>query len=233
MIRRMGGGRNYEIPVLGNGDTMVVENVEKAELLALMFRKVHCSENLSEGARQCRIRTIMKNPRIVESAAMSGDPLDLHFNMSELKKAIVSARQTTPGKDDVCYTMLELTIHSVTIVQQGLGFCQIPSVWKQAIIVPVPKPGKDPSDPSSYRPIASTSHLCKITERIVTERLTYFLESKAILSPCQSGFRKGRSTIDSVLCLESDIRKAQTNKEVVVDVFFDVEKAALEGRTTY
>lgn len=31
--------------------------------------------------------------------------------------------------------------------------------------------------------------------------------------------------MDSVLCLESDIRKAQTNKEVVIAVFFDVEKA--------
>ena len=88
---------------------------------------------------------------------------------------------------------------------------QLPSVWKQAIIVQ--KPGKDPSDPSIYGPIALASHLCKIMGRMVTKRLTYFLESKAILSPCQSGFRKGRSTIDSVLCLESDIRKAQTNKE--------------------
>ena len=34
---------------------------------------------------------------------------------------------------------------------------QVPSVWKQAIIVQ--KPGKDPSDPSIYRPIALTSHL--------------------------------------------------------------------------
>lgn len=30
--------------------------------------------------------------------------------------------------------------------------------------------------------------------------------------------------MDSALCLESDIRKFQVNKEVVIDVFFDVEK---------
>ena len=102
---------------------------------------------------------------------------------------------------------------------------QLPAVWKQAIIVPILKPGKNPSDPSSYRPIALTSHLGKIMERIVTERLTYFLESKALLSPYQSGFRKGRNTMDSVLCLESDIKKAQACKEVVVAVFFDIEKA--------
>ena len=86
---------------------MVVGNVEKAELLAITFKKVHSSENLSEEARQCRIRTVMKNPRIVDRAELSGDPLDLHFIMFELKKAIVRARQTTPGKDGVCYAMLE------------------------------------------------------------------------------------------------------------------------------
>ena len=33
-----------------------------------------------------------------------------------------------------------------------------------------------------------------------------------------SGFRKGRGTMDSVVCLEYDVRKAQVNKEVVVGV---------------
>ena len=41
----------------------------------------------------------------------------------------------------------------------------------------------------------------------------------------QSGFRKGRGTMDPVLCLEADVRKAQVNKKTAVAVFFDVEKA--------
>ena len=53
---------------------------------------------------------------------------------------------------------------------------QLPSVWKQAVIVL--KPGKDPADTSSYIPVAFISHLCKIMERMVTESLTYFQESK-------------------------------------------------------
>ncbi len=44
-------------------------------------------------------------------------------------------------------------------------------------------------------------------------------------SSFQSGFRKWRNTMDSILCLESEIRKAKVNKEVLVGVFFDVEKA--------
>lgn len=94
--------------------------------------------------------------------------------MFELRRAIVSAKQTTPGKDGVCYKMLaQMTDKTLEIVlklfNQIWDTGQLPLVWKEAIIVPVLKPGKDPSDPSSYRPIALTSHLCKIMERMITE----------------------------------------------------------------
>lgn len=63
-------------------------------------------------------------------------------------------------------------------------------------------------------------------ERMIVCRLNYILERKEIISPYQSGFRKGRSTLDAVISLETDIRKAQVNKEVVVAaIFFDIEKA--------
>lgn len=41
----------------------------------------------------------------------------------------------------------------------------------------------------------------------------------------QSGFRKGRSTIDPAIYLENKIRTTQVNKESLVHIFFDVEKA--------
>ena len=62
-------------------------------------------------------------------------------------------------------------------------------------------------------------------ERMITERLTYYVEKNELMTPYQSGFRRGRSTLDPLLCLESEVRKAQANKECVVAVFFDVEKA--------
>lgn len=78
---------------------------------------------------------------------------------------------------------------------------------------------------ANYRPIALTSNVCKLMERMVNERLTYYLEKRGMVAPYQSGFRRGRGTMDSVLCLEDDVRKAQVNKETVAAVFFDVEKA--------
>lgn len=67
--------------------------------------------------------------------------------------------------------------------------------------------------------------MCKITERLIVNRLTYEIESKGLFTPYQNGFRKGRTTMDSILCIESEIRKAQINKEVIIGVFVDVEKA--------
>jgi len=32
-----------------------------------------------------------------------------------------------------------------------------PSIWKSTIVIPIPKPGKDHSEPSNYRPIYSTN----------------------------------------------------------------------------
>ena len=62
-------------------------------------------------------------------------------------------------------------------------------------------------------------------ERLVNGRLMHFMEEKGLMTRCQSGFRKGRNTTDSIICLEDEIRKAQVNKEAVVAIFLDVEKA--------
>ena len=42
-----------------------------------------------------------------------------------------------------------------------------PSDWRKAII-PVPKPGKDPTNPTNYRPIVLTSCISKTMERMIS-----------------------------------------------------------------
>lgn len=87
------------------------------------------------------------------------------------------------------------------------------------------KPGKDSKSPSNYRPIALTSQMAKTMERMINDRLTYTIESKGLLQNYQCGFRRGRGTMDPLVYLEDTIRRAQVNKETVMAVFFDIEKA--------
>ena len=58
-------------------------------------------------------------------------------------------------------------------------------------------------------------------ERMVNDRLVYYLETKGLINVYQSGFRRGRSSMDPIVCLEHDIRKAQVNKETVLAVSFE------------
>lgn len=137
---------------------------------------------------------------------------------------------STPGRDRVCYSMLDhLSVESKRTLlhlynkvwEEGV----LPRCWKESIVVPIRKPGKDPRIPSSYRPIALTSQIGKTLERMVNNRMVFFLESKGLIHDYQSGFRKGRSTMDPIIALEDAVRRAQVNKESVAAVYFDIERA--------
>ncbi|KFM75393.1 RNA-directed DNA polymerase from mobile element jockey, partial [Stegodyphus mimosarum] len=56
-------------------------------------------------------------------------------------------------------------------------------------------------------------------------------EKKNVISPCQSGFRKGRTTVDNMVLLETSIRKAFVKRNHLVSVFFDIEKAYYKAWT--
>lgn len=115
----------------------------------------------------------------------------IYFSMEELKRAISKGNTPAPGKDGVSYEMLKRLSDNVleeilalyNIWEQG----KLPSAWKQAVIVPVLKPGKDASQPGSYRPLALTSVLCKVMGRMVTDRLVFKLERNSWFYPAQSG----------------------------------------------
>ena len=100
-----------------------------------------------------------------------------------------------------------------------------PPSWREAVVIPIPKPGKDHSDPGNFRPTALTSCLCKTMERMINARLMWSLESQGLLSEKQCGFRKNHSTLDHLVRFETFIRKAFVKTEHVLTIFFDLEKA--------
>ena len=91
------------------------------------------------------------------------------------------------------------------------GVC--PQSWRDAVIVPILKPGKPQGQLDSYRPIALTSCLAKVMERMVSKRLQHLAKSRGMLNSDQSGFRPQRSTEDQVIRLSQAISDGfQTKK---------------------
>ena len=98
-----------------------------------------------------------------------------------------------------------------------------PTTWKTSVVIPIPKPNKDTSDPKNYRPISLTCCMCKLMERIVNSMLVWHLE-KEVITNTQSGFRKNRSTTDIIAKLENDILNAIHNEDHTILVYFDLQK---------
>jgi Reverse transcriptase (RNA-dependent DNA polymerase) len=98
------------------------------------------------------------------------------------------------------YTALSSLLHILNCIWQNGSF---PSSWSEATIFPLPKPDKDHTCHSNYMPIALASCLCKTFESIVNNRLTWYLETSNRLTELQGGFRRGRSTTDQLVRLES------------------------------
>uniref|UniRef100_A0A669EWH7 Reverse transcriptase domain-containing protein n=1 Tax=Oreochromis niloticus TaxID=8128 RepID=A0A669EWH7_ORENI len=233
MIRRMNGmKRECDYPILRDGDIIAVTDEEKANVLAKTFVKVlNCgSGNVSEEGRRGKDMTIAENRGLLDLVGDTDNSLNILFTKTELHRVLQKSKLSAPGKDQVCYTMLNQLSESAKDLLLGLynrvwEGGKLPQSWKEAVVVPIRKPGKDVTNPGNFRPIALTSHVCKVMERMITERLTYYLETRGFISKYQSGFRRGRNTMDPVLCLEHEVTKAQTNSESVVAVFFDIEKA--------
>ena len=86
------------------------------------------------------------------------------------------------------------------------------------------KPNKNPKQAASYRLVSLTSTLCKLLEKIVNNRLMWFLESGGHITTVQSDFRTNRSTIENLVLFDTDLRRALANKLHTIAIFFDIQQ---------
>ena len=148
----------------------------------------------------------------------------------EVRHALRRSGNTAPGQDNIHYELLRhLSPPALDVLVDIFNKVWLeglfPDVWSRAVLLPFRKPGKDPSNVNSYRPIALTSCLCKLLEKVLNLRLMHHLEANNLLSEVQYGFRKGRCTSDSLARLETAIQNAFSSKRHIVAVFFDIAKA--------
>ena len=141
------------------------------------------------------------------------------FNLYEFVETIQLSHDSATGPDKIHYQMPKhLPDNSLKTFLNIFNYIwttgKFPEDWHYATIIPIPKHGKNPSEPNNYRPIALTSCLNKTLERMINKRLNWFLESNNQISCFQSGFRSDRSTADKLVRLDTFIRDVFTKKEM-------------------
>ena len=150
--------------------------------------------------------------------------------MRDLKWSFKKSNSSSPGPDQIHYEILRHlpieTLHILLdIINETWKSDTFLESWREAVIISIPKPGKDHFNLLNYRPIALTSCICKTVERMVNEHLVWYLEKNGLLAKQQCGYRSNRSTVDHLVRLETFIKDAFIHNQHLVAVFFDLQKA--------
>ncbi|GFU22694.1 reverse transcriptase domain-containing protein [Trichonephila clavipes] len=107
------------------------------------------------------------------------------FSMEELETAIAKMNPgKAPGPNVIFGCMVQ---HFGTLAKKELleisnfscATGKLPKIWKLSIVIPILKPNKNASECKNYRPIALSSTLYKLMERVIHRRLmNWLIENK-------------------------------------------------------
>ena len=129
------------------------------------------------------------------------------FTSDQVTSAIKSCRSSRAyGPDSLSIFHLKkleplATEHLTALYNDSLKLCRLPSFWKTSLVIPIPKPGKDSSQGTSYRPILLRCTAANVLEALILPSINKFI------SPAkdQHGFRPRHSTTSALLQLTTDI----------------------------
>lgn len=111
------------------------------------------------------------------------------------------------------------------LTNAALRLAYVPTQWKVAEVIMIPKPGKPPNEKKSYRPISLLPIISKIFEKLLLKRMLPIIEEKRLIPDHQFGFRNNHSTIDQVYRITNEIEKAFEEKKICSTAFLDVSQA--------
>jgi hypothetical protein len=100
-----------------------------------------------------------------------------------------------------------------------------PMEFKTARVIMIRKPGKRPTDVTSYRPISLLQIISKILEKLLLCRLLSDTHSQDWIPSHQFGFRKAHSTIQQCHRLTTIINETLENHQYCSAAFPDVSQA--------
>ena len=156
--------------------------------------------------------------------------LDIDFSITDIEGSIKQLQESSSaGPDGVpaillkrCSNALALPIYLLWKVSVDTE--TVPEKLKFARITPIYKGGSR-NAPGNYRPVALTSHISKIFERVIAKRLVEHMIQHALYNPGQHGFRAGRSCLSQLLGHYHQILKLLEEGVAIDVIYLDFAKA--------
>ena len=150
--------------------------------------------------------------------------------MEDIESACSQLKSTSAaGADGVPACLLKLCRKQLSkplyiLWRSSLDKGEIPADLLLVLISPVHKGGSR-GVPKNYRPVALTSHVVKVFERVVRIALVRHLEGNSVLPNGQHGFRSMRSTLTQLLSYWDTILSELEEGHGVDIIYTDFSKA--------
>ena len=96
-----------------------------------------------------------------------------------------------------------------------------PDQWGDTLMMLIPKV----LSKNKFRPLALTSCVSKLMEKMLLFRLSHHFESRILIRETQSGFRKGRSCSSSLALLVTKIYNCFSLTESMCELLMDIKSA--------
>jgi len=155
---------------------------------------------------------------------------DINLTIEEFVKEISTLSPTSaPGPDGFSAILLLKTKDNIVlplsiiwrnILNKGIT----PKLLKTGHISPVYKKGNQ-GLAENYRPVALTSHVSKVFEKIVRAKIQNHLEENNLYNNNQHGFRKGRSCLSQLLQHTERLIHYLENGNNIDVIYLDFSKA--------
>ena len=165
------------------------------------------------------------NPHLDEQTKLNS-PIQL----ADMYRVLSKCNSLAPGPDGIPYKFIHnlpmSALNSIVQVYNKIWSSgHIPQNWKHSIIIPILKPEKNKFETNSYRPISLLNTMAKILEKIIDSRLRWFLEKNNFLDPRQNGFRRHRSTTNTLHDIQEEIHSTLEAKQMMGLISLDISKA--------
>lgn len=148
---------------------------------------------------------------------------------SDVIKSLKTLKSNATGVDGINLNVLNLCIPLLNDhVQHIFNYCiensVYPSVWKSALITPIPKITR-PEMLKDLRPISIIPSMGKVFEGILESQLRDYVNTANILPAFQSGFRRHHSCASALTTIVDDILSASDEGKLTLLILLDFSKA--------
>jgi len=116
-------------------------------------------------------------------------------------------------------------LHLLYILNAILRLDYWPTSLNRAQIIMIPKPGKNSTDISSYRPISLLPIISKVLEKLILQRINRDKNPHDWIPHHQFGLRQEHSTVQQCHRITYTINKALEDQQYCTAVFLDVSQA--------